>query len=484
MQSKENRVHFEAVLQSKKRSMFAKNECVGPDNLDEFTPAVGTAEQAAKALKSLNFRVRHVGTFSISADGPRWLWERVFKTKVKRITRPLSKANTKVGKMSYWSHKANTPFSIHKKLRGLVERAYPQPPPIVSESPLPPKVGVHHLNVATDVAMILRATLVHSMGVTGRGVLIAMPDTGFYKHPFYAWHGYNYNRTLSPDAKKLELDELGHGTAQAANVFATAPNVEFVGIKYNYLGNSTLAFKIACDLQPAVINISWGHPTTKNTLPKYLKPLEAAIIEAVRKRGIVVCCAAGNWGDPSSFPAQMPEVIAVGGVYASGKIDGDDFNLEASNYANSYDSLIYPGRHVPDVCGLVGMQPRGNYIMLPTQPKSIHEIIWATGNALNMKDGTTMNDGWVVTSGTSAASPQVAGICALLKEVQPELSPRHIKAILRTSARDVKKGKSATGQPAGESYDGATGAGLVDAFTAYRLARSVNPYNFGTSAAL
>ena len=30
------------------------------------------------------------------------------------------------------------------------------------------------------------------------------------------------------------------------------------------------------------------------------------------------------------------------------------------------------------------------------------------------------------------------------------------------------------GEPAGEGHDGATGAGLVDAYAAYQLARSIN----------
>ena len=82
-------------------------------------------------------------------------------------------------------------------------------------------------------------------------------------------------------------------------------------------------------------------------------------------------------------------------------------------------------------------------------------------------------------SGTSAASPQVAGVCALLKQVQPGLSPALVKNILRASARDVKAGTSNVvcqqSQPAGEGHDGATGAGLVDATVAYQLARSVTP---------
>ena len=475
MTSKENRVYFEAVLDSKpKRSMFQKDIFLGSENIDEFTPPPGRAEQAARVLRSLNFRVHHVGTFSISGDGPRWLWERVFITRVKRVTESLGKMHPKIREMSYLSHKADTPFTIHKKLEGLVEKAYPQPPPVFFESPLPPPVGYHHLNVPDDIALILRAISVHKLCVTGNRVLVAMPDTGFYNHPFYPWHGYNYNRTLSPDAKCLDQDEIGHGTCQAANIFATAPNAEFIGIKMKFFGNATLAFKTASDLFPAVMSVSWGWDVFGNSVPNYLRPLEAAIIEAVQNRGITVCCAGGNYPSTNCFPAQMPDVIAVGGVNVSGDLNGDDFDLEASDYAISFDSAIYPGRHVPDVCGLVGMKPRGIYIVLPTEPNSVADIDFALAGGPQMIDKTAKDDGWLVTSGTSAAAPQVAGICTLLKEVQPSLSPALINTILRASARDVTKGQSATGQPAGTGHDGATGAGLVDAYGAYRLACSTH----------
>jgi len=471
MARKENRVYFEAVLNSKtKKSMFEKNTFLGPDNIDEFIPQPGRAETVAKILKSLKFRVRHIGTFSISADGPRWLWERIFKTKVKQAKKRVGERHPGNREISYLSHKADTPFTIHKKLKGLVVKAYPQLPPEIFESPLPPPVGYHHLNVPDDIALILRAESVHKQCVMGKGVLVAMPDTGFYNHPFYSWHGYNYHRTLSPDAKYLDRDEWGHGTCQAANIFATAPNAEFIGIKMKYPGNATLAFKTASDLFPAVMSISWGFQVNGNSVPNYLKALEAAIIEAVRDRGITVCCAGGNHPYTNCFPAHMPDVIAVGGVHVSRDLNVDDFDLEASDYAISYDSTIYPGRHVPDVCGLVGMKPRGIYIMLPTEPNSVADIDFALVGGPQMIDKTAKTDGWLVTSGTSAAAPQVAGICALLKDVKSSLTPTLIKAILRASARDVTKGQSATGQPAGVGHDGATGAGLVDAYGAYRLA--------------
>lgn len=381
-----------------------------------------------------------------------------------------------IGEVTYLSHVAGAPFTIPPELAELVERAYPQSPPILFESPLPPRVTYHHLTVPADVATVCRSTSAHKVAMTGKGVLVAMVDTGFYKHPFYKWHGYNYQATLAPDATNVERDESGHGTAEAANIFANAPDIDFIGVKMG--GNATLAFKSASDLHPAVMTNSWGYNLVNDsgqpltTLPNFLKPLEAAVIEAVRERGITVCFSGGN--GHISFPGMMPDVIAVGGVYAHPTLTpgGDDFQLEASNYASSFDSQIYPGRHVPDLCGLVGMQPRAIYIMLPVEPGD--QIDQGLGGAgYPNKDETATNDGWAVISGTSAASPQIAGVCALLKQVQPGLSPSLIKAILRASARDVKTGMSGNGQPAGDGHDGATGTGLVDAYAAYKLARSV-----------
>ena len=463
-------VTFEAVVKAD-HSMF-EAEAVTTDNIDQFRPEPDRAVRAARVLEGLGFKVRHIGTFSISAEGPKGLWEQTFGTKVKKESRKLSAAHPELGDVKFWAHIANTPFEIPPSLTHLVDRAYPQLPPLFfAESPLPPRVGYHHLRVPADVATVLRALGVHKQRVTGTGVLVAMPDTGFYKHPYYKWHAYNYNATLAPDAIRVEHDEVGHGTAEAANIFACAPDIDFVGVKMGE--NATLAFKTASDLHPAVMTNSWGYDLSgQTTLPNFLRPLEAAVIEAVRDRGIVVCFSGGN--GHIAFPGMMPEVIAVGGVFAREEVnDGsDEFVLEASNYASSFDSLIYPGRHVPDVCGLVGLQPRGIYIMLPVEPGDEIDQGLASGSFPN-RDETAPDDGWAVISGTSAASPQIAGVCALLKQVQPGLSPDLVKAILRASARDVHLGESFQGQPAGEGHDGATGAGLVDALAAYNLARSV-----------
>ena len=90
-----------------------------------------------------------------------------------------------------------------------------------------------------------------------------------------------------------------------------------------------------------------------------------------------------------------------------------------------------------------------------------------------LNDGTSATDGWAVISGTSAAAPQLAGICALLIERDPTLTPDNIKSLLQRGSIDVVEGKAnaasnnGTAQNAGVGPDSATGSGLVDAFAAW-----------------
>jgi subtilisin family serine protease len=197
------------------------------------------------------------------------------------------------------------------------------------------------------------------------------------------------------------------------------------------------------------------------TLPNSLVALEAEI-EAAVAAGVVVVFSAGN--GHYAFPGQMKEVISAGGVFVD-----QAGRMRASDYASAFRSRIYSGRSVPDFCGLVGLRPFADYIMLPIPPGC--EIDREEG----AHDGTTRTDGWGVFSGTSAAAPQLAAICALLLEADPTLTPGDIKAILKRTARDVSTGSAnPASDPAGNGLrasvglDGATGSGLVDAFAAFQ----------------
>jgi subtilisin family serine protease len=114
------------------------------------------------------------------------------------------------------------------------------------------------------------------------------------------------------------------------------------------------------------------------------------------------------------------------------------------------------------------MQPHADYIMLPIP--SGCEI----DRDNSAHDKTTASDGWGVFSGTSAAAPQLAGVCALLLEKNGGLTPSDIKAVLKRSCRDVTTGSANDASNEGHAVkasaglDGATGAGLVDAFAAWK----------------
>ena len=88
-------------------------------------------------------------------------------------------------------------------------------------------------------------------------------------------------------------------------------------------------------------------------------------------------------------------------------------------------------------------------------------------------DETLPKDGWAVFSGTSAAAPQLAGICALMKQVYPQISPQQARDFLKKTARDIFTGKSSLstgGNQANVGVDLATGSGLADAFQATMMA--------------
>ena len=147
--------------------------------------------------------------------------------------------------------------------------------------------------------------------------------------------------------------------------------------------------------------------------------------------------------------------------------DGD---LEASSYASSFSSQLYPGRDVPDFCGIVGEATAGpmpGHIMLPVP----------NGAALEGENlpASKSNLGWGIFTGTSAAAPQVAGIVALMLSVAPELSPAEVRHLLSDTARDVVQGTSTHGDSAGLGVDRATGTGLVDAFAACLQAELLVP---------
>jgi subtilisin family serine protease len=423
-----------------KSSMFAADITPTADTVDDFKAPKGKLAELARRLGRNGFTIRHIGEFSVSAACPEDHFERFFATRIDDVKLPVPRG---ADELIVRAPLVGTSFQVPKadSLDSLIERAYVQHEPtyFADERPLPPFWNdKFRLRVPGDVAQILRAASVHQKGISGKGVRVAMPDTGFYRHPYYIAQGYNFLAVTAPDALDQTTDAHGHGTGECANLFAVAPGINFVGVKMN---NPTLAFATAVQLRPQVMTNSWGYhaDVPGTTMPNFLKPLYLTILDAVAQ-GITVCFSAGN--GHFAFPACIPEVIAAGGV-----VVGEDMKYSATPYASGFESTWFPGRRVPDVCGLCGTPPAADYLVLPV----------AITAALNKEAG------WGAFSGTSAASPMVAGVCALLKEAQPSLTPVEIKHILMHTARDITTGTCGQGHPAAPGPDLATGFGLVDA---------------------
>ncbi len=439
----ETTVNFEVVVNAEdgtSRSMFAPDAVPAIGNLDQYRANRERSILAARRLANNGVTINDVGDFSISAACPAGKFEQLFSTKLTEQYMPDRERLPE--NYRFLAAGPDAPWRVPEidDLSELIENAYTQADPVffAGERPLPPLwTDKFRLRVPVDVAQIMEASTVHRRGFTAKGVRVAMPDSGFYHHPFFQKQGYNFLSVTAPDELDHTADSSGHGTGEAANLFATAPGANFVGIK---MGNPTLAFKTAVALRPQVMTNSWGYPLDHpgTSMPNWLKPLHLVVLDAVA-RGIVVCFSAGN--GHLAFPASMPEVIAVGGVHVD-----KNLSYEASNYASSFRSTWFPGRKVPDICGLVGMQPSADYIVLPVQK----------GAALEKQKG------WGAFSGTSAASPMVAGVCALLKQADPTLTPDEIKTLLQYTATDVAKGHSQY-DSAGPGPDLATGYGLVNA---------------------
>ncbi|MEW6545699.1 MAG: S8 family peptidase [Bacillota bacterium] len=255
----------------------------------------------------------------------------------------------------------------------------------------------------------------------GTGVKVAIVDTGIDKdHPdlvdnlkggYLAIQTGVYKRK-GPDGWD---DDNGHGTHVAGIVAAVdntigvvgvAPEAWLYGVKVldrtgsGYYSDIIEGIQWCIDNGMQVINMSLGGSTDSPAL-------HDAVIAAYNS-GITIVCAAGNSGpeeDTVAYPARYPEVIAVAATAA------DD--------------------SVPD------FSSRGPEVDIAAPGVSIL---------------STWNDGGYATaSGTSMASPHVAGTVALYLAAQGPASPDQVRQHLMATAEPL---------PYPSTW---VGAGLVDA---------------------
>ena len=172
-------------------------------------------------------------------------------------------------------------------------------------------------------------------------------------------------------------------------------------------------------------------------------------------------------------------MIWVGGVEI-----GQAGALRASDYASGFDSNLIRGDGYRTSPGWSGCaRAAADHAAGPGGLRARPQL---AGGTHPEGDETAGDDGWAVFSGTSAACPQVAGVCALILQACAGLSPSEVRDLLTSTARDVTAGTNHPnfGNAAVPGPDDATGDGLVDAQRAVLLAKLRCPEPAGGRGAL
>ncbi|MGI4787713.1 MAG: S8 family peptidase, partial [Janthinobacterium lividum] len=200
-----------------------------------------------------------------------------------------------------------------------------------------------------------------------------------------------------------------------------------------------------------VVNLSLGHPVGES----YTTDPICQAVEALYNAGIVVVCAAGNdgrvngdvntpgfdnegWGTAYGSvqsPGNDPYIITVGATKSMDGIRADDKIATYSSRGPSRLDLIMKPDIIAPGNKVISLDAHGS--MLDTYGGGANQVPYSyyVGPFATMALGLNGSSAdYFQLSGTSMASPVVAGAAALLLQANPSLTPDTIKARLMLSA--------------------------------------------------
>jgi PKD repeat protein len=244
---------------------------------------------------------------------------------------------------------------------------------------------------------------VYRKNYTGAGVTAYVVDGGIrYDHAEFggrATFGYDVYGGNGSDCG-------GHGTHVASTIggtnYGTAPGVSLVSVRVmDCTGSGTMSGVIAGldwimanRRAPCVVNMSLGGPSTT--------AMDDAVVR-LTNAGVLVAVAAGNEGVDAcnTSPARAADALTVGAT------DQSDVRATFSNYGNCLD-LFAPGVSIP-----------GAWYSAPSD--------------------------YAYMSGTSSATPLVAGAAALLLQHYPSIAARALRDSIYNHATKGRVASSLTG---------------------------------------
>jgi len=322
------------------------------------------------------------------------------------------------------------------------------------------------------------------LGYDGAGIGVAVIDSGVT-----AWHD-DLADLAAPTTQRVDrfvnfvsgqtepYDDYGHGTHVAGIIAGNgadsngartgiAPRARLVVLKVlDHKGRGRISDVIAAidyavahksEFNIRVINMSIGAGVYESYNTDLLTLAAQRAVEA----GIVVVAAAGNHGRDDdgvvqdgaiSAPGNAPWVITVGASSHMGTTSRADDTMAvfSSRGPTAYDFAAKPDLVAPGV-GIYSLSSPGSTLY----DRWEDYLIPGAAGAPDMP--------YMSLSGTSQASPVVAGTVALMLQANPSLTPNAVKAILQYTA---------------EMYDGhsylAQGAGFLNARGAVDLALAFN----------
>lgn len=313
---------------------------------------------------------------------------------------------------------------------------------------------------------MIQADALHDRGLTGKGVKVAIIDTGIdLGHDEF--RGVSIEWADLVNGKRTAYDDNGHGSHVAGIVAAqgtwktlfngyrlkgVAPGVSLIVIKAIDASGHGDEARVAQGITTAVsaganvIILSLGG----DTRPIVGTNTENAVKQAIAQ-GVFVVAAAGNVDKDSgetsctiTSPASVEGVIAVGAIARNDTIA--PFSCHGTGASGSGGTL--PG-------GIPNPSPG-----TPSQDPDKKPELVAPGVDITSawKDG-----GYAIAQGTSQAAPMVGGILALILQQRPDLKNRDaatvemVKGALATSAQKI----GPLSGTAGASHDNSYGYGLV-----------------------